>query len=107
MATSLGYRSLQPLLTGAIAAHVANDPAPILCLLPTESDCRDYVVSEIEPLFAATPAVAGALAADTDEAARNTQWGCEDSNVDRSCASDVARGTVAAPNRTAADSVGT
>src|SRR5439155_2186571 len=48
------------------------DPAPILALLPTESDCRDYVVSEIEPLFAATPAVAGALAADTDEAARNT-----------------------------------
>jgi hypothetical protein len=40
---------------------VANDPAPFLALLPTESDCRDYVVSEIEPLFAATPAVAGLL----------------------------------------------
>src|SRR2546425_12514432 len=37
------------LLTGAIASYVANDPSPILCLLPTESDCRDYVVSEIEP----------------------------------------------------------
>src|SRR5439155_11486567 len=48
------------------------DPAPILALLPTESDCRDYVVSEIEPLFAATPAVAGALAADVEEGARNT-----------------------------------
>src|SRR5438876_6534698 len=60
------------LLTGAVAACVANDPAPILALLPTESDCRDYVVSEIEPLFAATPAVAGALAADVEEGARNT-----------------------------------
>jgi phage terminase large subunit GpA-like protein len=60
------------LLTGAVASFVANDPAPILALLPTESDCRDYVVSEIEPLFAATPAVAGALAADVEEGARNT-----------------------------------
>jgi phage terminase large subunit GpA-like protein len=60
------------LLTGAVASFVANDPAPILALLPTESDCRDYVVSEIEPLFAATPAVAGALSADVDEGARNT-----------------------------------
>lgn len=57
------------LLTGAVASFVANDPAPILCLLPTESDCRDYVVSEIEPLFSATPVVAGALA---DDEERNT-----------------------------------
>src|SRR5438093_3156948 len=60
------------LLTGAVASFVANDPAPILALLPTDSDCRDYVVSEVEPLFAATPAVAGMLAADADEGARNT-----------------------------------
>src|SRR5262245_21083746 len=60
------------LLTGAVASFVANDPSPILALLPTESDCRDYVVSEVEPLFAATPAVAGALAADDAEGARNT-----------------------------------
>ncbi len=60
------------LLTSAIASFVANDPAPILVLLPTESDCRDYVVSEIEPLFAATPAVAGALAADVAAGERNT-----------------------------------
>ena len=60
------------LLTGAIAAHISNDPAPILALFPTESDCRGYMVSDVEPLFAATPAVAGVLAADTDESARNT-----------------------------------
>jgi phage terminase large subunit GpA-like protein len=47
------------LLTGPVGAFVANDPAPILALLPTESDCRDYVVSEIEPIFAATPILAG------------------------------------------------
>src|SRR5579863_5842424 len=52
------------LLTGALAAYVANDPAPILCLLPTEADCRDYVVSDIEPIFAASPALRGALSAD-------------------------------------------
>src|SRR5438093_538634 len=34
------------LLTGAVASFVANDPAPILCLLPTESDCRDYAQSD-------------------------------------------------------------
>ena len=65
----VGYTTL---LTCAIAAHVANDPAPILCLLPAEADCRDYVVSDIEPTFAASPAVASALADDLAEGERNT-----------------------------------
>lgn len=60
------------LLSSAVASFVANDPAPILCLLPAESDCRDYVVSDIEPIFAASPAVARALSGDLDEAGRNT-----------------------------------
>jgi phage terminase large subunit GpA-like protein len=60
------------LLTGAVGAFVANDPAPILALLPTESDCRDYVVSEVEPIFAATPVLAGLLSDDTPEGERNT-----------------------------------
>lgn len=60
------------LLTGAVASFVANDPCPVLCLLPTEADARDFVVSDLEPTFAATPAVAGALAADVDEGGRNT-----------------------------------
>ncbi len=60
------------LLTGAVAAFVANDPCPVLALLPTESDCRDYVVSDLEPIFAASPVVTGALEADTDEGGRNT-----------------------------------
>ncbi|ARO13371.1 phage terminase GpA [Ketogulonicigenium robustum] len=60
------------LLTSAVASFVANEPAPILCLLPAEADCRDYVVSDIEPIFAASKAVADALADDRQEGERNT-----------------------------------
>jgi phage terminase large subunit GpA-like protein len=59
------------LLTGAMASFVANEPAPILCLLPTESDARDYIVSDVEPIFAATPALRGLLSADCEEGERN------------------------------------
>jgi phage terminase large subunit GpA-like protein len=60
------------ILTGAIGAFIANEPSPILAVLPTEADCRDYVVSDIEPIFAATPALRGALSADVEEGERNT-----------------------------------
>lgn len=60
------------MLTSAVASFVANDPAPILCLLPAEADCRDYVVSDVEPTFDACPAVAKALADDREEGDRNT-----------------------------------
>lgn len=60
------------LLTSAVASFVANDPSPILCLLPAESDCRDYMVSDIEPIFAASRAVSDALGDDRDEGERNT-----------------------------------
>lgn len=61
------------LLTGALAGYVANDPAPILALLPTEADARDYMVSDIEPIFAASPALSGLLSRDKgDKTERNT-----------------------------------
>lgn len=60
------------LLTSAIASFAANEPAPMLALLPTEADCRDYVVSDVEPIFAASPSLCRVLADDTDEAGRNT-----------------------------------
>jgi len=60
------------LLTGAIGSYVANDPAPILCLLPTEADCRDHMVSEVEPVFEASPVLAGMIGGAKDEAGRNT-----------------------------------
>ncbi|WP_338661146.1 terminase gpA endonuclease subunit [Pararoseomonas sp. SCSIO 73927] len=66
----LGFTTL---LSGLIAHHAANDPAQVLALLPTEADCRRYVVDDLEPLFAASPKVAGLLAADTaDGGGRNT-----------------------------------
>lgn len=60
------------LLTGALGAFVANDPAPILALLPTEADARDYMVSEIEPIFSASPALAGVIGGAKDDTGRNT-----------------------------------
>ncbi len=65
----VGYTTL---LTSALASFVANEPAPILCLLPAEADCRDYVVSDVEPIFAASPAVSDALGEDREEGERNT-----------------------------------
>lgn len=61
---------LSTLLTATIGSYVANEPSPILLLLPTEADCRDYTVSDIEPIFDATPALSGLLSA--DEGGRNT-----------------------------------
>ena len=63
---------LSTLLTATVGSFVANEPSPILLLLPTEADCRDYVVSDLEPIFNATPVLAGLLAAEADESGRNT-----------------------------------
>lgn len=60
------------LLTSSIASYVANDPSPILVLLPTEADCRDYAVSDIEPIFSASPSLAGLIDCDRDPNGRNT-----------------------------------
>lgn len=65
----VGYTTL---LVGAIANHVVNDPAPILAVLPTEDDCRRLVVADIEPTFAASPALAATLSGDQQENNRNT-----------------------------------
>lgn len=60
------------MLTGALASYCANDPAPILALLPAEADCRDYMVSDVEPIFSASPSLAGLLSGDGEEGGRNT-----------------------------------
>ena len=60
------------LLTAAIGSFVANEPAPILAVLPTDSDCRDYLVSDIEPVFGASPALERALGGDSKEGERDT-----------------------------------
>lgn len=63
---------LSTLITSTIAAYVQNEPAPILALLPTESDARDFVVSDIEPIFDASPELRGLLSTETDESGRST-----------------------------------
>lgn len=60
------------LLTGAIGNFVKNDPAPMLALLPTEADCRDYVVSDLEPVFEASGELGELLSGDQSENGRNT-----------------------------------
>ena len=62
-AARIGFTSL---LTGALGNFVRNQPAPILCLLPTEADCRDYMVSDLEPTFQASPALRGVLSREVD-----------------------------------------
>ena len=54
----VGYSTL---LVGLIGNHVDNDPAPVGLVLPTEKDCRDFVVSDLEPIFDATPEISGKL----------------------------------------------
>lgn len=60
------------ILTGAIASFVANEPAPIMVLLPTENAARRYVVDDIEPTFLASPSLAQILSPDSSETDRNT-----------------------------------
>ncbi len=63
---------LSTLLTATIASYVANEPSAILALLPTEADARDYVVSDLEPIFAASPELRRLLTGDVDETGRST-----------------------------------
>ncbi|MEL6725788.1 MAG: phage terminase large subunit family protein, partial [Pseudomonadota bacterium] len=67
--TRVGFTTL---LTGTIASYVANDPCPIGVYQPTEDDCRDYMVSDIEPVFEASPKLHGKLSGAEDENGRNT-----------------------------------
>jgi phage terminase large subunit GpA-like protein len=65
----IGYTTL---LVGALGNHVVNDPAPVLFVLPTEDDCRQFVVSNVEPTFAASAILDGVLSGDLKEKNRNT-----------------------------------
>jgi phage terminase large subunit GpA-like protein len=65
----IGYTTL---LVGALGNHVVNDPAPVLFVLPTEDDCRQFVVSNVEPTFSASAILDGTLSGDLKERNRNT-----------------------------------
>jgi phage terminase large subunit GpA-like protein len=68
-AARLGFTTL---LTGALGHFAVNEPCPVLCLLPTESDCRDYAVTEIETTFENSPTLSGLLSSDNSEHDRST-----------------------------------
>lgn len=57
----IGYTTL---LIGTLAAHVVNEPAAVLFVLPTADDCRNFMVSNVEPTFEASPSLAGKLSGD-------------------------------------------
>lgn len=65
----LGYSTL---LAAFIAYHVENDPAPILAVQPTESDCRGWMVDDLEPIFGASPRLRGLLGVELDPTGRST-----------------------------------
>lgn len=52
---------MSTVINAAIAHFVDNDPSPILCVLPRESDARTMAVN-LERMFDASPALAGRLA---------------------------------------------
>jgi hypothetical protein len=54
----IGYTTL---LVGALANYVHNDPSSSLCLLPVKDDARNFVVSQVEPVFAESPVVRAKL----------------------------------------------
>ena len=53
-ASRLGFTTL---LTAAIGHYAVNAPCPVIVLLPTQDDCRNYVVDSVEPTFTASPAL--------------------------------------------------
>jgi hypothetical protein len=48
------------------ASHVCHETSPLSAPIPTQADRADYVVSDIEPVFAATPVIARRASAETD-----------------------------------------
>lgn len=44
-------------LVAAIAGSAANSPCKIMVLAPTDADCRDMMVDEVQPLFESSPAI--------------------------------------------------
>lgn len=58
------------LMVGVMASYVKNNPSNILAVQPTADDSRDFVVSTVEPVFEASPALAGLLV--QDEKKRDT-----------------------------------
>ena len=48
------------------ASYVCHEASPLSGPIPTQADRPDYVVSDIDPGFAATPVIARRASAETD-----------------------------------------
>jgi phage terminase large subunit GpA-like protein len=48
-------------MTGMLAYHIVEDPAPVLVLLPCESDARDYAITDFENTLLDSPTIAPLL----------------------------------------------
>jgi phage terminase large subunit GpA-like protein len=69
----IGYTTL---LVGALANYVHNDPSSLMCLLPVKDDARNFVVSQVEPVFAESPVVRAKLGAAKDNSTGRTRMWC-------------------------------
>lgn len=49
------------LMVGIVASFVKNRPSNVMVVQPTQDDARDFVVSTVDGIFAASPALAGLL----------------------------------------------
>ena len=67
-AVRCGYSTL---LVAAVAAYASNDPSPIIVLVPTGDDARNFMVHNLEPIAEVTPTLRN-IFADDDAGARNT-----------------------------------
>lgn len=65
----IGYSTL---LTAALGSYIANDPAPIILVLPALDDCRTFFVSSMEPIFNASSTLRGLVFEDKDGNKRST-----------------------------------
>jgi phage terminase large subunit GpA-like protein len=54
----LGFSTI---LVAAIGHYIRNDPTSVLCVVPTDDDSRNLIVSQIEPTFAASPELRDAI----------------------------------------------
>lgn len=57
-------------MVGVIASYVKNRPSNILVVQPTTDDARDFMLSTVDPIFAASPNLRGLLT--QDEKRRDT-----------------------------------
>lgn len=57
-AARVGYTKC---LIAALGATAAIDPCAMILLVPTDKDCRDFAVDEIEPSFESTPVLRGLI----------------------------------------------